>query len=349
MKKINLTILLLNIFTFIQLSGQESLLDTRGYVEVRNFLRFADSVNFDGYGRGWLEFKTNYDYYGAQIVFDGLLPFDTMRNIGLNPGLTITRLAVWFGPENIRVIAGKQKISWGVTRVFRPLDIFNPTNLFEPGYERFGINAILLNLALSSLTNTRFLFLPQFPLKSSGLACRFGSNLLKNDIGVNAYYQSAKKHLIFGTDLAGELIFGYWGELTYNREDTTQYFKASVGIDYTFPLSIYGMVEYFYDQSGKTNPAHYDWQRLKTRGTLACNYLYIALSSMPNLIFRPALNSVFNLNDRGFILIPQIAYEPWANTLLNLGLAFTIGSATSEFKKSTGFNEMVFLWAKVYF
>ena len=325
--------------------------DISGYAEARTFLPWQNSVNFNGFGRGWLEFKTNHDYYGAQTAFDYFVPFDTIHTFSIKPGLNISRLAVWLGPENIRITLGKQRIIWGVARIFRPLDIFNPTNFLEPGYERFGINAIHFNLALGSLTDIRLLCLPQFDLKNSASACRFGSNLFKNDIGLNVYYKTSEKKYIIGADLAGELLIGYWAEFTYNKEDTAKYLKTSVGIDYTFPLTIYGMVEYFYDQSGEANPQHYDFTKLLTgtRSTLARQYLFVSFSSIPNLILSPSINSIINLNDRSFILIPQISYQPWDNTQLNFGFYFPIGSAPSEFKNLNGFNGIGFLWAKVYF
>ena len=350
MKKIRVLIFLL-LGLAIYAENNRLPVDISGYVEARTFLPWQDSVNVYGYGRGWLEFKTNQDNYGTQTAFDYFVPFDTIHTSGIKSGLNISRLAVWLGPENIRVIAGRQRIIWGVARVFRPLDIFNPANFFEPGYERFGVNAIMLNLALGSLTNTRLLCLPQFDLKSSALALRFGSNLFKNDIGLNAYYKSSEKKLILGTDLAGELLLGYWAELTYTKEDTAKYFKTSVGIDYTFPLTIYGMIEYFYDQSGQNDSRHYDYTKLLAgaRSTLAQHYLYISFSSIPNLILSPSINGVINLNDQSFILMPQISYQPWENTVLNFGFDFPIGSHSSEFKTITGFDGMAFFWAKVYF
>lgn len=326
-------------------------LETNGYVETRASLPWKDSMNFYGYGRGWLEFKTRQEYYGAQSAFDYFMTFDTTHTPGIKPGLIVSRLAVWLGPDNMRIIAGKQRILWGVARVFRPLDIFNPTNFFEPGYERSGVNAIQCNFSLASLTSARLLYLPHFNIKSSGLAGRMGSNLFKNDIGLNAYYRASDKKLIVGTDLAGEMLAGYWAEVTYTKDDRDKYLKTSVGIDYTFPFMIYGMLEYFYDQSGEPNPDRYDYSKIVAEGrsTLAQNYLYSSIALTHSMILHPSINALVNLNDLSLIVMPQISCQIWENTELNFGVNYTIGSYLSEFKNITGFNGLVFLWAKVYF
>ena len=325
--------------------------DLSGYAEDRAFLAWQDSLYFYGYNRAWLELKTADAYYGAQSAFDCYVPYDSAYTFGIKNGISLARLAVWLGPENVRMTAGKQRILWGVARIFRPLDIFNPTNFFEPGYEHPGVNSLQFNLALDRLTSIRLLCLPQFKISSLELAGRLGSNLFKNDIGLNAYYRPSDEKFILGTDLAGDLFLGYWAELTYTRAVNADYFKTSAGVDYTLPFLVYFMFEYFHDQSGEPDPSDYDYTKIITEGrsTLAQDYVYCSLMYARNMIVRPAVNAIINFDDRGFIIMPQVSYQVWENTELDFGLNYSVGSDVSEFKNIAGFNGMVFIWAKVYF
>ncbi len=326
-------------------------LDISGYVETRPFLRWNDSLNIAGYNRGWIEFKADGVDYGTQVALDLILPYDTTFFSFAVDNIRISRLALWIGPENLRLIAGKQRLYWGVARVFKPLDVFNPVNYFEPGYEKPGSNALLGYISLGALTSIRGVFLPQEDMKQSFYGVRLGTNLLKNDIGLDLMHRSSERKTILGGEVTGELIIGYWGEYTFTQEDTLNYSKLAVGIDYTFPFMIYTMAEYFFDGSGEDDPANYDFTKilLGQRRTLAQQYFYIAMSAIYDPFFRPSINSIINLNDKGFIIMPQISYSIYENAEIICGLNYFVGSDESEFKNITPYDGAVYVWIKVYF
>ena len=322
-----------------------------GYIETRPYLAWSDSVHILGYNRGWLEFKADGLNYGAQLAFDLIIPYDTILFDYAIENINISRLALWLGPENLRIIAGKQRLYWGVARVFRPLDVFNPINFFEPGYERRGSNALLGYFALGSLTSIRGIFIPEYDLKKSFSGLRVGSTFLKNDIGLNVMHRTLDRKTILGAEITGELEVGYWGEFSYTWEDTCDYSKLSIGVDYTFAFMVYTMLEYFFDGSGEDGPENYDYAKIirGERMTLAQQYLYLSVGSVHNPFFRPTMNAIINLNDKGFILIPQIYYAIFENAEIVSGLNILFGSDKSEFKNITPFDGQVYIWAKVYF
>lgn len=326
-------------------------IDISGYVETRPFLSWSDSLSISGYNRGWIEFKTDGLNYGTQLAFDLIIPYDTTYFVYAVENITISRLALWIGPENLRMIAGKQRLYWGVARVFRPLDVFNPINFFEPGYEKPGSNAILGYVSLGTLTGIRGVFLPQYDLKKSFSGLRFGTNLFKNDLGLNIMHRSSEKKTILGAEIAGELFMGYWGEYIYTWEDTVDYSKFTIGLDYTFPFMVYTMVEYFFDGNGVADPADYDFTKIMSgeRMTLAQQYLYLTIGTIYNPFFRPAINSIINLDDKGFIIMPQVSYSIFENAEIVTGLNYFIGSDDSEFKNITSFDGQIYVWVKVHF
>ncbi len=328
-------------------------LDIYGYVETRPNLLWNDSIHVAGYNRGWLELKTDGPDYGTQLALDLLMPYDTISFIYATEHIKISRLALWLGPENMRVIVGKQKLYGGVARVFRPLDIFNPVNYFEPAYERAGRTAILGYIALGRLTSIRGIHIPQYDVEESISGLRIGTNIFKNDIGLSVLHQVSEEKTILGAEIAGELEIGYWGEYTYTLEDTTDYSKFTLGVDYSFPLSLYTMVEYFFDGSGVSDPQYYDFTEILQgrRSTLARHYLYFTIGRIANPfdIIQPAINTLVNLNDRGSIIIPQVRLALLENTDITVGLNYFIGSDESEFTNIVPFDGAVYVWAKVYF
>lgn len=340
----------MNILILTLLMGQ---VDSYGYVETRPYFFWGDSISLTGYNRGWLEFKTDNPDYGIQVAFDLIVPYDTAVLQNIFDDITIERLALWLGPEHTRIVAGKQRLYWGVGRIFRPLDIFNETNFFEPGYERSGSNALLGYVSLGSLSSLRGIINPVDDFKNSLYGLRIGSNIAKNDIGVTIMHRPSQELTIFGGELTGELILGYWGEYSYVMEDTSDHSMLSLGIDYSLPFRIYIMTEFFFDGSGVNNPDDYDFNKILSgeRTTLAQHYLYVTLGTLPNpfAVFQPSINTLINLDDQSFIIIPQLGLSIFENTEIFIGLNYFMGTNEAEFKNLVPFDGAAYIWTKVYF
>ena len=328
-----------------------SQINTSGYVETRPYVTWNDSINILGYNRGWLEFKSEGMNYGTQLVLDLIAPYDTFTISYALENINISRLALWLGPEEIRVVVGKQSLYWGAGRVFRPLDVFNETNYFEPGYERAGTNALMGYLSLGSLTNARAIIIPHGEIARTMTGIRVGTNIINNDVGFTAMHRSEERQTIIGGEIIGELLVGYWGEISYTWEEAIDYSKFTIGFDYTFPKMIYAMAEYFFDGSGENDPDNYDYAKISSgeRQTLAQHYLYASIGLFSNPFLKPSLNSIINLNDGGLIIIPHLVYSIFENTELSLGINYSLGADDSEFRNITPYRGAVYVWAKVYF
>ena len=328
-----------------------STIDLSGYVEARPYVAWNDSTSFLGYNRGWLEFRSDESKYGAQVALDLIVPYDTLTFGHALDNIDISRLAVWLGSENARVIAGKQSLYWGVGRVFRPLDIFNRTNYFEPGYERAGANALLAYLSIGGLSSLRGILAPRGNIDNTLAGGRFGMNVASNDIGITAMHQSSEELTVIGGEITGELALGYWAEFAYTWQDTLDHSKLSVGVDYTLPIGIYAMIEYFFDGSGVSDPADYDFTQIAYgyRQTLAQHYVYASIGLFQNPFLRPAFNVIANLNDGGLIIIPQITYALFDNAEVTAGINYAFGTDESEFLNIMEYRGAAYLWARVYF
>jgi len=330
-----------------------SQLDLSGYAETRPYLLIGASTHLNGFNRGWIELKADGNNYGAQFACELIVPYDTMFLAAVTESISISRLAVWIGPEKGRLIIGKQRLYWGVGRVFRPLDIFNPVNYFEPTYERPGSNAILGYMALGDLTGIRGIVQPRHELDESLYGLRLETHLLKNDLSISTFHQPAEDMTLIGGEIAGELAVGYWCEYGYTQEDTIDYSQVSLGIDYTFPFMVYTMAEYFFDGSGFDDPSDYDYSLIVQgeRATLGQHYLYTLVSTVPNPfdLFRPSLSALVNIEDRGFILIPQINIVPYENTDITIGFNLFFGHEDSEFVNLIPYDAVIYTWIKIHF
>lgn len=325
--------------------------DVSGYVETRPSIAWGDSANSFGINRGWIELKTAQMNYGGQVAFDLTVPYDTTSLSYAESNIEISRLALWLGPDNMRLVAGKQRLYWGVARVFKPLDIFNPVNYYEPGYERPGSNALLGYLALGDLSSIRTILVPRYHVKESIGGVRLGTNLLKNDVGLNLMHQRSNKKTIAGFEIAGELAVGYWGEFSYEWEDSEEHTEISVGIDYTFPFLLYTMIEYFFDESGEGDENDYDITQITdgTRVTLAQQYVYLSVGLAHNPFFRPVVNAIINVDDGGIIIIPQVSYALFDNAEIVGGFNIFLGEDATEFRRIVPYDGQAYIWAKVYF
>lgn len=329
-----------------------SLLDISGYVESRPYLLWNDSLEVAGYSRGWLAADTKGDSYGADFALDLIVSYDTSFSVPADD-IRIARLALWLGRESARITIGRQRLSWGVARVFRPLDVFNPANYLEPGYERFGVDAVLGYVALGQLSSFRCLFIPEHVMPRSFSAARIATNLVKNDIAATFMYRDAPRQMSLGGELAGEAVVGYWFEYRYTDENQRDFSMFSVGVDYTLPWRLYVMSEFFFDGSGVDDPSQYDVS-LVVRGirtTLAQRYCYASVSTVPTPfdLFRPSCGILVNIDDQGIAIIPQLFVQLFENTDITIGVNCFVGSAESEFKRVIPFNGAAYLWGKVYF
>lgn len=325
--------------------------DLSGYVETRPYVAWNDSTTLSGYNRGWLELKTDEAKYGAQAAFDLVVPFDTNFPVSIFDDIQVSRLAVWFGDERARIVAGKQVLYWGVGRVFRPLDVFNRANYLEPGYERAGTNALLGYFSPGGMVSFRGIVVPSGDIDRTVAGIRAGANVRGNDIGLTAMHQPVERLTMIGGELAGEFAAGYWLELANTWHDTIDYTRLTAGLDYTFPLAIYAMAEYFFDGSGASDPASYDYGGFAAgeRQTMAQHYLYASIGISHNPFLRPSVSSITNLDDGGTIIIPQVAYALFDNAEVVLGLNYAFGRDDSEFRTVMPYRGAVYVWASVYF
>ncbi len=231
----------LEVYPFDWLSGT---LQVRSRVitgnTIRKFPGYADALGAD---QGWMD-----------------LAFVTDGNLGDNAGYVLTsavdRLWLQFTFGNLEVKAGRQRINWGQTMVWNPNDIFNTYSYFEvdyperPGSDALRIqyytgNASAIELAAKIDSANRITAAGYFRFNTHGFDVQM----------LGGIYQ--EEDLFLGTGWSGNLgSTAFRGEMSYFRDldnfkDTTGYFMASAGFDYTFANSLWVQVEGLYSAFAK--------------------------------------------------------------------------------------------------
>ena len=263
---------------------------------------------------------------------------------------------------NLRI--GKQQIALGNGYAWNPTDIYNLKNIFDPTYEKRGVNALKLEIpfsmngmisALISMNknweeSTKSVLLQQF-LWGYDLQLSY-ARLLKKKTDYLTFMENSEETDMAGFSYSGALLgLGFWGEGAYFLPaESDEYLQGIVGLDYTLDSGLYLMSEFYYNAAGKTDEADYDfndWMELYSDGTnLAQKYLYLGESYSVGELAEWANYIIVNLDDK------SISYNPWINFSLsdNVDLdiygIFAFGDDKSEFSQ---FENSLAARLKVYF
>jgi len=207
---------------------------------IRKFPGYAEGLDGD---QGWMDMS---------FVTDG----DLGDSAGYALTTAVDRLWLQFTFGNLEVKAGRQRINWGQTIVWNPNDIFNSYSYFEVDYpERPGSDAIRLQYYTGNASTIELAAKIDSANRITA-AGYFRFNTLGFDIQIlGGVYQ--EEDLFLGTGWSGNLgPTAFRGEFSYFRDldqfkDTTGYFMASVGFDYTFSNSLWFQVEGLYSSFAK--------------------------------------------------------------------------------------------------
>lgn len=380
--------LLLCVFCgLVSCRAEASELTFKGYLENRTLLNI-DSSTLAGRNRARVEvgakpvskayLNLTADFmslHGDLSRAKALLPADSV----FSERVSLDRSYLRLNFKRWQLIAGKQRIAWGLSLRWSPFDVFNRINLLESTEEKPGINAFRLSLPLSSTNSIEASFIPQIDLDSSSYGLRSYFNLLNTGVELYAIRDAISRDVptgrlygdIFGITLKGDLEVGWWFEGAYvlegerrKAEDGRKIsssnpeprFEMVMGSDYTFTLGdgLYLMVEYRYNGAGESNAQKYDYSQLLTdrRPLLGRNYI----SLMIRYNFSPQLNSVIiytaNLDDQSGILIPNLQYQIFQDVQMILGSNLFLGEGEYHLPKGKlpfSINHQVYLWLRADF
>lgn len=264
------------------------------------------------------------------------LKWDLVNENNIDVSHYIDRLYLRQGFDWGNIIVGRQRIAWGVGRVWSPTDLFNPINPANfSKIEKDGADAVSLTYSFGNFSDVNIVYNPQEKLNTSNIGFRLRTNYDTYDLALAGGYFDNR--IIAGGDFAGNFFdAGIRGEgiISMDKNDMKNNFTKFVfGMDNQFTPKLYALIEYQFNGEGKTDKFNYDLLGLLDGRiiNLSMNYLFISGSYQITPLFTITLSNNSNLNDGSGYFNITGAYSLSDNASLTLGGLQSYGNRFSEY------------------
>ncbi len=230
------------------------------------------------------------DGFAITVMIDNRTDYSETEDLFENE-LVLHRATVEYGTDTYLLIAGRQRIPFGVGRVWNPIDAFNPIDATSiETNEREGVDSFRLEYALSDLSNLDVTF------ASEKIAARLKGFFGVTDIALVTVFDDDQERIIIGWELEGELAdsgldLRSEGGLFYDQTTEEYHTSFIVGGEYGFSNSLSLLAEYHYS----------DEENLDQLG-LTLGYQFSTLLSL-NLL------TIVDLNDNSSLFSPTLTYS----------------------------------------
>jgi len=252
--------------------------------------------------------------------------------------MLIDRLFLRFDVLGIDIIAGRQRISWGVGRVWSPTDLYNPLNPAILGkVEKDGADAVLARVTLGDFSDVSIVV-------NGGRDPRqfhagFRIRTLVDNVALSAMGGVFDERVVAGGDVtldvldAGVRIEGLYGFERTASNASDPFVSIVAGVDNQFTSRLYGMFEYFYNGRGETERLRYSLVQLLNGEVtnLGRHILAIQASYLIHPLATASLTMFRNLNDESVLISPQLLYLASDDVSLSVGGQYFTGGRFSEF------------------
>jgi hypothetical protein len=254
----------------------------------------------------------------------------------------LDRLFLTLNSKVADIYLGRQAIAWGSAHVINPTDVIAPYSFNELDTEdRRGVDALRIRIPLGSLEeiDAGYIFGDDFKFENSAFFLRGKFYYRRTDLSlIMAGFQ---ENLLAGFDLTRSIGgAGFWLEGGYvfidalngnTRKNDKDYFRTSLGFDYSLKNGTYFFVEYHSNQAGACKPEDYLIKLKETayqEGSvylLGRHYLAPGISYQVTPLITFSGESLINLTDPSIFLMPQFEYNIAENIYLSAGAYFGLG------------------------
>lgn len=250
----------------------------------------------------------------------------------------LDRLNVQFNFKAGDLTIGRQPITFGVSRVINPTDVFLPFDVrtFNQEY-RIGVDGVRFQHPMGQLgeVDVGVITGHNADADTSAAFLQVRTNVGGHDLQF-AVSRFARQTLLGGGVQTSLGNFGFWLEAAQvsGEED---YLRLSTGLDYAFSENIYGLVEYHYNGAGSDTPADYiaslDTAPYRVGGVflLGKHYLIPAVSVQLTPLWSLSLQSLANLSDRSMFLSLSAVYNVTENAYMDFGFYYFPGQDLTEY------------------
>ncbi|MBI5675949.1 MAG: hypothetical protein HZC48_09030 [Nitrospirae bacterium] len=258
---------------------------------------------------------------------------------------------------------GRQPVAFGSAHVINPTDIIAPFTYNTIAKEELmGVDALRIKRPLSDMgeLDMGLVFGDDFKPKESAAFFRLKTYKLKTDITFMAML--LRDNFLAGIDIARSIgDAGAWLEAAQvfaNAADdyrpNENYFRLSIGSDYSFTEKSYAYIEYHYNGAGEGKES-YGLSSNETAYKKGAVYLlgrhYLApgftYEIMPLLRFSG--NALINLSDGSLLLSPFFEYSVMQDIYANLGAFIGIGDVSSPESEFGLYHDVYYSALNIYF
>lgn len=222
---------------------------------------------------------------------------------------SIYRAYLEYRGEKHYLVLGRQRVPFGVGRIWNPIDVFNPINslAIEPG-ERPGTEAVHYEYAINELSSM------QATASREKYAVRLKGYLRFADFALVGVSDNDQHRDILGWEFSGELLdtgieLRSEGGSFYDRQTGQRHTEFIGGMEYGFTDSVTVLGEYYFNDQG------------------GGDQLGARLSWQPGPLWTWSLLPIINLADGSYVIAPAVEYSLSDEMTLSGGAFFYHGKA----------------------
>jgi len=254
----------------------------------------------------------------------------------------LDRLFITINSKLADIYLGRQAIAWGSAHVINPTDLITPYAFNELDVEdRRGVDALRVRVPISSLEefDAGYVFGDDFKFENSAFFLRGKFYYGYTDISLMLV--GFQKNLLTGFDLTRSIGgAGFWLEGGYvftdalngnSHKNDKDYFRSSLGFDYSLRNGTYLFAEYHFNQAGATDPDDYLSRMIKTAYTegsvclLGKHYFIPGVSYQVTPLITLSGEVLINLSDPSLFLTPKLEHNIAENIYLLIGAYIGLG------------------------
>jgi len=284
------------------------------------------------------QIKSSHDYLNLDAVL-----WDKKETLGYGE---IDRLYIDWNYNEFQLTAGRQRIAWGTSWVWNPIDIFNPLSVLDFDYEeRPAVDALRLQYYTGAVSKVEFAFKPAKEKENIIVSGLLSINMWDYDFNLIGGVKNER--WLGGAGWAGDISgAGFRGEvlISEGRKVASPFSNISFGSDdinysfvlsgdYTFPNSFYIHTEVLYNNIGvEALTAQFQQEALNLGLLTAARWsLYQEFAYDFHPLVRGTVFSLFNPDDKSFVIVPSASYSVITNLDFLLLLMFFEGKPLTEF------------------
>ena len=284
------------------------------------------------------------DDYRISNSSSRLVPAPGDPESGFSLHHNLDRLFATFRLKGADLYVGRQAISWGSARTINPTDVIAPFAFNELDTEdRHGVDAIRLRVPLGMMDEIDIGWVAgrNFKFDESALFLRTRISLLKTDTSL--LFMAFRGHLMVGVDLARSIGgAGAWCEAAWVKPDAFHsnhtagerpYFRASLGLDYSFSGKVYSFTEYHFNGAGSGTPESYSalpdatGYRDGTVYLMGRHYLSLGATVQVTPLLPVTLVGIWNLSDGSLSISLSGEFNVAENIYLATGIYLGAGAS----------------------